>query len=189
MGLPAKDPEAITKWYDALSNNYDELYGEEQAQKHTRVLSLLGNDEFNIILDLGCGTGRLLKLLSSRTQTAVGIDLSFKMLAIAKRSADGAIQFIRADSAHLPLRNRIADGVVSVSMAESGPTSSQHLNEVSRVASDQATLVITIFGSDDQIIGQPLAESSIELVACISDRERLYLRRGRKRQVDSSALV
>jgi len=193
LGLSAKDSEAIAKWYDALSNNYDELYGEEQAQKHARVLGLLGNKETKLILDLGCGTGKLLGSLSSKTQTAVGIDLSVQMLAKAKqRIAWDATHLIRADGSHLPLQNGVADGVVSISVTESGPKLIEHLNEISRVSSSEATLAMSIFGTDDKTVRQLLGESSTELVATLSDRERLYLRQ-RKRLVnksfESSALV
>ena len=73
--MPAKNTETITKWYDALSKNYDELYGEEQAKKHAKVLQLLGNREFNIMVDVGCGTGMLLELVAPRCQVVLGMDL------------------------------------------------------------------------------------------------------------------
>jgi ubiquinone/menaquinone biosynthesis C-methylase UbiE len=192
--LPAKDAETITKWYDALSKNYDELYGEEQNKKHAKLLELLGNREFKIIVDVGCGTGKLLGLISPRSQVGLGIDLSVEMLNIAKqRTIDTGIQLVRADASHLPLQDHIADGVTSVSMTESGPVLEEHFNELSRIATKDATLVMTIFDDRNRTSWKQLNETRIELVVSLSDREQLYLLDMAKRQVgassESSALV
>jgi ArsR family transcriptional regulator len=192
--LPAKDAETITKWYDVLSKNYDELYGEEQNKKHTKVLELLENGHFKIIVDVGCGTGKLLGLISPRSQVALGIDLSVEMLNIAKQgTTDTGIQLVRADASHLPLQDHTADGVLSVSMTESGPFLEEQFKELSRIATKDATLIMTIFDDKDRTSWRQLSETRIELVASLSDREQLYLLDRGKRRVgassESSALV
>jgi ubiquinone/menaquinone biosynthesis C-methylase UbiE len=193
IALPAKDAETITKWYDALSKNYDELYGEEQNRKHAKLLELLGNREFKIIVDAGCGTGKLLGLISPRSQFGLGIDLSVQMLTLAKQRAANGVQLLRADASHLPLQDHIADGVLSVSMTESGPVLEKHFNELSRIATKDATLIMTIFGDKDLSAWKELSETRIELVTSLSDREQLYLLDMGKRRVrassESSALV
>jgi len=191
--LPAKDAESITKWYDALSRNYDELYGEEQNKKYAKVLEFLGNREFKTIVDVGCGTGKLLGLISPRSQVGLGIDLSVEMLKRAKqRTINTGIQLVRADASHLPLQDHVADGVISVSMTEAGPVLEEHFNELSRIATKRATLIMTIF-NEDRTFRKQLDERSIELVVELSDREQLYLLDGSKHQVrassESSALV
>ena len=192
--MPAKDAETITKWYDALSRNYDELYGEEQNKKHGKVLQLLGKREFNIIVDVGCGTGKLLELMAPRSQLALGIDLSVQMLIRAKQRASGTvIQLVRADASHIPLQDQIADGVTSVSMTESGPALEEHSNELSRIATKDATLVITIFDIENQNSRIQPNETNVELVTSLSNRERLYLLDKTKHRArassESSALV
>jgi ubiquinone/menaquinone biosynthesis C-methylase UbiE len=192
--LPAKDTETITKWYDALSRNYDELYGEEQNKKHTKVLQVIGKREFKIIVDVGCGTGKLLELIAPRTKLTLGIDLSLRMLSKGKQgSTSPGIQWIRADASHLPFQDRIADGVTSVSMTESGPVLDEHFSEISRIATEDAMMVMTIFGDKDRTSRRKSKETGIELVATLSDRERLYLLDGAKHRVraspESSALV
>ena len=192
--MPAKNTETITKWYDALSKNYDELYGEEQNKKHTKVLQVIGKREFNIIIDVGCGTGRLLELIAPRSKLALGIDLSIQMLSKGKKGrTDPGIQLIRADASHLPLQDRIVDGVTSVSMTESGPVFDEHFSEISRIATEDALLVMTIFGDKDRTSLRQSKETGIELVATLSDREQLYLldraRQRAKTSSESSALV
>src|SRR5262252_2866005 len=64
------------------------------------------------VLDIGCGTGRLLRLFEQRFSraTLVGIDPSAGMLAVA---ADGPGRFIRGTAEHLPFRDATFDLVVS----------------------------------------------------------------------------
>jgi ubiquinone/menaquinone biosynthesis C-methylase UbiE len=192
--LPAKDTETITKWYDALSRSYDELYGEEQNKKHAKVLEVLGNREFKIIVDVGCGTGKLLGLISPRSQVGLGIDLSVEMLKRAKqRTRDTYIQLVRADASHLPLQDHVADGAISVSMTEVGPVLEEHFDELSRIATNDAVLVMTIFDDKNRTSWRQLDETRIELVASLSGREQLYLLDRAKHRVrassESSALV
>jgi len=192
--LPAKDAESITKWYDALSRNYDELYGEEQNEKYAKVLEFLGNREFKTIVDVGCGTGKLLGLISPRSQVGLGIDLSVEMLKRAKqRTINTGIQLVRADASHLPLQDHVADGAISVSMTEAGPVLEEHFNELSRIATNDAMLVMTIFDDKNRTSWRQLDETRIELVASLSGREQLYLLDRAKHRVrassESSALV
>jgi ubiquinone/menaquinone biosynthesis C-methylase UbiE len=192
--LPAKDTETITKWYDALSRSYDELYGEEQNKKHAKVLEVLGNREFKIIVDVGCGTGKLLGLISLRSQVGLGIDLSVEMLKRAKqRTRNTCIQLVRADASHLPLQDHVADGAISVSMTEAGPVLEEHFDELSRIATNDAVLVMTIFDEKNRTSWRQLDETRIELVASLSGREQLYLLDRAKHRVrassESSALV
>jgi ubiquinone/menaquinone biosynthesis C-methylase UbiE len=185
--LPAKDPATITKWYDALSKNYDELYGEEQNKKHARVLEFLGNRRFRTIVDVGCGTGKLLELIAPRSEQSLGIDLCVQMLNNAKeRKADTGIHLVRADASHLPLQDHIADGVTCVSMTESGPALKEHISELSRIASNDASLVLTIFNDKDRTFQKQLDETSIDLAVELSDREQLYVLDRAKHQVRAS---
>jgi len=192
--LPAKDTETLAKWYDALSKNYDELYSEEQGKKHAKVLQLLHNKAFKLIVDVGCGTGKLLGLICSQGQVSLGVDLSSQMLIKAKhRTTNTGIQLVRADASHLPFQDQVADGVTSVSMTESGSVSEKHFNELSRIATKDATLIMTIFDDKDQTSWKQPDETKLELVASFSNRERLYLLDGAKHRVmassESSALV
>jgi len=192
--LPAKDTETITKWYDAISAGYDELYGKEQNKKHAKVLQVIGKRKFNMIVDVGCGTGKLLELIAPRSKLTLGIDLSVRMMSKGKQGKTNlGIQWIRADASHLPFQDRIVDGVTSVSMTESGPVLDEHFNEISRIATEDALLVMTIFEDKDRTSWRQLKETGIELVATLSDREQLYLLDRANHRVraspESSALV
>jgi ubiquinone/menaquinone biosynthesis C-methylase UbiE len=62
------------------------------------------------LIDLGCGTGRLLLAFAARRYTVVGVDLSEEMLAVAREKATAAslpVHLVRANLAEL---DAVADG-------------------------------------------------------------------------------
>lgn len=75
---------SIHEYYDHLAENYEEnrfgnSYGKYiDRQENVFLDSFFKNKNYSKILDLGCGTGRLLKFATH------GIDFSEKMLSIAK---------------------------------------------------------------------------------------------------------
>lgn len=76
-------------WADRICSLLDQ-YGlpretaAEPGEKAPAEQDLLA-EERNILVDLGCGTGKLTELLSSRGYDMIGIDLSEDMLAIARQ--------------------------------------------------------------------------------------------------------
>jgi demethylmenaquinone methyltransferase / 2-methoxy-6-polyprenyl-1,4-benzoquinol methylase len=61
------------------------------------------------VVDLGCGTGDLCRVLERSALGAVGIDMAAGMLARAHTSAP----LVRADALRLPLRDGSVDGAIS----------------------------------------------------------------------------
>jgi ubiquinone/menaquinone biosynthesis C-methylase UbiE len=180
--LPPKKPEAIANWYDALSASYDDLYAEEQSNKHEKIIETLKDREFERFVDVGCGTGRLLETFSSRTRLALGIDLSRQMLIRARqRINDRSAQFVRAEASHLPLQDHVADGVVSVSVSENGTSFAGQFQELSRIATENAVLSMTIFTDKNRTFHDQLIGEHMEFVGSLSDREQLWTRHPNRR--------
>jgi ubiquinone/menaquinone biosynthesis C-methylase UbiE len=176
--LPTTDTETVRKWYDAVSNGYDELYGDEQSKKHAKVMELLGDKTYNVLVDIGCGTGRFLEAVATRSKVVLGIDVSLRMLTIARRKAlNSAIELVRASASYLPLRDQAADGIVSVSVTQSGPMLAEHSDELLRIAKEHAALVMTVFADEDRSYWKQPSPASVQLIAELSDREQLYLLR------------
>jgi tRNA (uracil-5-)-methyltransferase TRM9 len=176
--LPPKKPEAIANWYDALSTSYDELYGDEQSKKHRRIIETLKDRAYERFVDVGCGTGKLLEIVSSLTRLAIGIDISRQMLVKARqRINDRSAQFVRAEASHLPLRDRVADGVVSVSVSEHGHMFAKQFRELSRIATENAVLSMTVFSDKNRTFHEQLIGERMEFIASLSDREQLWTRR------------
>src|SRR5438046_5397654 len=98
------------------------------------------------------------------------------MLNIAKQmTKESGNQLVRADASHLPLQDHIADGVTSVSMTESGTVLEEQFDELSRIATKDAALIMTIFDDKNPTSWKQFGEKRIELVASLSDKEQLYL--------------
>ena len=64
-----------------------------------------------LIIDVGCGTGRFSKPLADRfAAKVIGIDPSQRMLAVARtKRGQGRVEFMLAPAERLPLANRSAD--------------------------------------------------------------------------------
>jgi len=74
------------KFFKKIANYYDGgLIGKILFKRTNNILKLSKVKKHSKILDVGCGTGNLLSLLSrDKTLTLYGIDLSKEMLRIAK---------------------------------------------------------------------------------------------------------
>ncbi|HZY93442.1 MAG TPA: class I SAM-dependent methyltransferase [Candidatus Bathyarchaeia archaeon] len=168
-----EDHQSLRHWYDALSGSYDELYGQEQAAKHDAILKLLECPRFQTFVDVGCGTGRFLESVSQHFTQSVGIDVSGEMLRIAKsRIFKNEVEFVRAASPWLPLRDNVADCIVSISLIELGASTGTHIDEFERLRTTLGILAVTVFGLQlalERRWGQRVKRSRI------GRRENLYV--------------
>jgi len=105
--------KAVRAMFDAIAPRYDLVnrvmtFGMDRGWRRTAVRSLaLAPGE--LVLDLACGTGDLCRDLRNAGYRAIGVDLSFGMLAHAT-STDPLIQ---GDALRLPCPDGCADGVTS----------------------------------------------------------------------------
>lgn len=97
-------------------------------------------------LDLGCGTGHLLRDLAARDRRAAGADHDPAMLRFARAEIlpDAAIPLLGADATRLPLRDGALDGVVAVSLLGCIANADALLREVARVLRPGGCLVVTL---------------------------------------------
>jgi SAM-dependent methyltransferase len=69
---------------------------EEWAMRITEILKEYGIDS-GIVLDLGCGTGKLTRLMEEQGFDMIGVDNSFEMLDIARESSKDNILYLLQD--------------------------------------------------------------------------------------------
>ncbi len=143
----------VEEYYNNLSASYDELYGSEQVRKHNKVVEFLGNKMFGIVVDVGCGTGNLLEKVRERSEVAIGIDLSSRMLRKARaRLGCGIVELIRADSKALPIRSTSVDCVLTISLLDfSKDNWRAQISELRRIAKNAGALNLTVFHGDGQV--------------------------------------
>jgi SAM-dependent methyltransferase len=65
------------------------------------------------VLELGCGTGHLLRDGAARGLTMTGLDLSPEMIALARRQCAGRAVCVRGDATTLPFASRSFDAVMA----------------------------------------------------------------------------
>jgi malonyl-CoA O-methyltransferase len=99
--------------YDEWAEHYDDE-DPSTLLDEPFLLSRLQPFEGYRLLDLGCGTGRYLRLVG-RGSYAVGVDLSRGMLARARRQTSGIVgaTWVQASVECLPFRARTFDRVIS----------------------------------------------------------------------------
>jgi ubiquinone/menaquinone biosynthesis C-methylase UbiE len=143
-------PRHIQHEYDGLAGEYDEQWADYIAattRETTRRLALRPGAR---LLDVGCGTGVLLEQVYVQWPgvRAVGIDLSWRMLAVARRRLPGQVSLIRADVGLLPCAEQSFDVVVSNSSFHYWPDPKRALAELARVLRPGGQLVLTDWCGD-----------------------------------------
>jgi ubiquinone/menaquinone biosynthesis C-methylase UbiE len=108
------------------------------------VFGLLAPRPGDLILDVGCGTGRYAWELARRGARAVGVDPSKGMLAVAQRQRGraGALSYIRAIGESLPFQKGTFDGVVIVTTLEFAADPDALLSEAVRVTRAGGRVVV-----------------------------------------------
>ena len=125
-----------------------EKYDSGNKGKHARslyedVLNKLDELSFNNLLDVGCGTGNLLKLISTKYDVQVaGVDLTPKMLNIAKIKLGDEADLKIADSEDLPFDNDKFDMVICTDSFHHYPHPDKVLVEIGRVLKPDGMLLI-----------------------------------------------
>ena len=97
------------------------------------------------ILDVGCGTGRLLSTLAMENESAtlVGVDISAGMLAAARLNPGcGRVAFCHAAAEHLPFADASFDLVIATVSFRHWRDKAAGVREVARVLAPGAALLI-----------------------------------------------
>jgi ubiquinone/menaquinone biosynthesis C-methylase UbiE len=97
------------------------------------------------VLDVGCGTGLMLRELSYRLPNAielVGLDPAPRMLAEARTADEGSAMFVRGIAENLPLPDDHFDLVVSCLSFDHWADQGKGLAEAARVVAPTGVIVI-----------------------------------------------
>lgn len=102
------------------------------------------------VLDVGCGTGLLLRAMTDHESTirVVGLDLSRAMLHRARSRLPVTVTLLQGDTTRLPFESATFDVVVSSSALHYAPHPDDALAEIARVLRPNGRLVLTIWCTD-----------------------------------------
>jgi SAM-dependent methyltransferase len=138
MTWPADAGASPALRYDAW---FDSPWGRYAWRIETGiVLGALGPLAGRRVADIGCGTGRLLGILTSSGAAALGIDIDPGMLALAATRGPVA----RADANRLPLADASMDAAVTVATLEFTADPAKVLAEMARVTRPGGRLVAAV---------------------------------------------
>jgi len=129
--------EANITYYDSVAEVYENeieqaVHQSEFNQKRMdqMVKSLAEKTKKELFLDLGCGTGNVLKFGKKHFRKAVGIDISFNMLKQAKKNN---LEVIQGDILFLPFKPSLFDVVSIFSVLHHLYDYQQIFNQITRV--------------------------------------------------------
>jgi ubiquinone/menaquinone biosynthesis C-methylase UbiE len=136
--------------YQQLASHYDRRFDRYNAKTIAATLPYLGSPQDKTIVDIGCGTGLLLKQIETHYPGThlYGIDLVPDMLAIATQKLSKNTTLIEASASHLPLRTHLADIVVSTNALHYFPDQALAIKEMWRLLKPGGRLVLTDWCAD-----------------------------------------
>ncbi|HMS15465.1 MAG TPA: class I SAM-dependent methyltransferase [Planctomycetota bacterium] len=143
-------------WYDdAFGALYSVLYAHRDADSARSevdfVIRELPIHKQDVVLDLGCGTGRHLDALKLGGWSGIGLDRSKDLLAQSKERNTRFL--IRGDLRSLPLKDKAVDVVLSFFTSfgyfEDEVEDAQVLSEVARILKPNGRYLLDYLSADD----------------------------------------
>lgn len=135
-------------FYDRISPIYDKAFTTHRVHAITTADLLnrrfAGTEQETLVLDLGCGTGMLSRILADRGFPVLSLDISFESLRLLKR-ANKRIYPVQSDAVSLPVSSLRLQSVVSLGAWRHFADPIQVLDEIVRVLETEGTLIIGYF--------------------------------------------
>lgn len=135
---PVATKADIRAFFDELAANSAERHGPAEALLQHRLQILDRHAQFgpsDVVLDLGCGDGAHLRALANRIGRGIGIDLSPRMIRVARREATSPALAFRVDDAERldTVPTASIDTVMCVGVLEHLLRPTRALQQVARV--------------------------------------------------------
>lgn len=147
----AERSEAAEQYFSRVAEEWDRLralhYSEADIEK--AVLQAAGPGPFDLVVDFGTGTGRMLTLLASRARRVEGIDLSHQMLTVARSNLEEAevdnASVRHGDATSAPYADHSANLVIIHQVLHFLDDPARALSEAARVLKPGGRLVVVDF--------------------------------------------
>jgi len=128
---------------DAQASQYDRLLGlllMSPVETRMTLRALRGESgRFNVLAEIGCGTGRMLQHFAALADFTIGVDFSLQSLRLCRQRMQQAgflekTLLIHADACFLPLGDEMLDAVASCQLVEHLPSDRLRLQVVAEMA-------------------------------------------------------
>lgn len=111
-------------------------------------LRIIKPENKDVIVELGCGTGRITRDFADRVVDYIAIDFSGKSLELAKKEVRADVLLVKGDVCNLPVKDRVASQVISAQVFEHIPGDREQqkfVSEVQRVLKKNGQAVLTVY--------------------------------------------
>ena len=175
--LRGERQEAAQAYFQSHAGEWDKIRALHvaEAEVEAAVSEALGPGPFDLLLDLGTGTGRMLELFAPRMRRGIGLDLNPAMLAYARTKLERAglahVQVRQGNIYDLPFPDQSADAVVMHQVLHFLGDPQRAVREATRVLAPGGRLLIVDF-----------APHEIEFLREAYAHERLGFGRAQMRQ-------
>jgi ubiquinone/menaquinone biosynthesis C-methylase UbiE len=134
--------------FGTAAERYEHWYDTEQGvvydgiEKRAIGRALPESRHGNQLLEIGCGTGHWSRFFAERGFRVTGIDISAKMINVARREGVADTRFSVADAANLPFSDDSFDVVVAVTVLEFVAEPWKTLREMARCVGPGGRIVV-----------------------------------------------
>ena len=143
--------EAAQAYFEAHAAAWDQIrsYHAPEAAVEQAMLQAMESGPFDLLIDLGTGTGRILELFADRATSLLGFDINREMLAHARARLAGSgvdnAQVRFGDIYNLPVENNSADAVILHQVLHFLEEPAKAVAEAARVLKPSGRLLIVDF--------------------------------------------
>lgn len=135
--------ERTKKHFDETAADYDQSADGKFVQPmYAALVEEIERVNADKLLDIGCGTGNLFAFLKNETPEIYGVDLSEKMIEVAQEKYANRAKLFVSDAEKLPFENEMFDILVCNASFHHYTQPHTVLDEMSRVAKPNCTLLI-----------------------------------------------
>ncbi|HET6581257.1 MAG TPA: methyltransferase domain-containing protein [Methanoregula sp.] len=146
--MSAHGQKKIQEHYDTIADVYDNHYDERRGRRYYTHLSTYILDalpQTGKLLDIGCGTGLFVERYVGDGRTAVGLDISRKMIEQARRRC-GVCEYTVGTGERIPFCDKTFDAVSSLLVFSYVRDPEAMLQEAYRVLKPGGAIAICTLG-------------------------------------------
>jgi ubiquinone/menaquinone biosynthesis methyltransferase len=155
LAAPDSKRRYVRRLFNTIAGRYDLItrllsYGQDRRWK-VRVAELAAAGPGTRVLDLACGTGDIAFSLAARGAQVVGLDITYRMLQLARAKQRGP-QFVTGDMLALPFGNDAFDIVTTGYGLRNVPDLSRAIDEARRVLRPGGSFVSLDFNRPENFL-------------------------------------
>jgi demethylmenaquinone methyltransferase/2-methoxy-6-polyprenyl-1,4-benzoquinol methylase len=171
---PDRKRRHVARLFATIAGRYDLItrvlsYGQDRRWK-ARLVAEARVSATDVALDLACGTGDIaLRLRAAGARTVMGLDLTPRMLELARHKG-GGVHYVTGDMGALPLAAGVVDVVTTGYGLRNVPDLDVALQEIARVLRPGGRLLSLDFNRPDNRVVRALYLGYLELVGGLLGR-------------------